>query len=175
MINFASDMGNIALALMDKWKDNYTMGRGGTIYFLFVGHIQSPISAAVGQLEGALEYAIQAGDRTSTILNFGLVGYLKLFASEHLTDLESFCTYGCEEVPNWQLDTRGGTMIIAVRQLCRALQGKTPTEVPLEIMSDDQRMYFCSLLSTFWPSCFVQAGQNLECYRLKYSTVIIPT
>jgi signal transduction histidine kinase/predicted ATPase/CheY-like chemotaxis protein/serine/threonine protein kinase len=147
MIKFACEMGNISLALMDRWRDPYTMGRGGTIYSLFVGHLQYKLTDSLGQLEGALEYAIQAGDRISTILNFGLVGNLKFFASEHLTELESFCTYGCEEIPNWQLDTRGGTMVIALRQVSRALQGKTFTNIPTEVMSDDSHS---SLLYKAW-------------------------
>lgn len=110
MIKFASDMGAISLALLTRWSDPYTTGRGGTIYALFVGHIQESIQSSLRQLDGALEYAIQVGDRGSTILNFGLVGTLKFFASENLTELESFLHYGCEEVPNWALDTRGGTM-----------------------------------------------------------------
>jgi signal transduction histidine kinase/CheY-like chemotaxis protein/tetratricopeptide (TPR) repeat protein len=138
MIKFASDMGDISLALMDRWHDSYTMGRGGTIYSLFVGHVQLPLQRSLDQLEGALEYAIQAGDRISTILNFGLVANLKFFASDHLADLEAFCAYGCEEVPNWMLDTRGGTMAIAIRQVARALQGKTSTTIPSDVMSDTQ-------------------------------------
>jgi tetratricopeptide (TPR) repeat protein len=137
MIKFACEMGNISLALMDRWRDNYTMGRGGTIYSLFIGHVHLNLQKSLSQLEGALEYAILAGDRISAILNFGLVGNLKLFGSEHLADLEAFCTYGCEEIPNWQQDTRGGTLIIAIRQGCRALQGKTYHKTSSEIMSDD--------------------------------------
>jgi len=138
MIKFTNDMGSIALALLSRWSDPYTTGRGGTIYAIFVGHLQDSIQSSLRQLDGALEYVIQVGDRGSTILNFGLVGMLKFFASENLTELESFLHYGCEEVPNWTLDTRGGTMAIAVRQACRALQGKTYTSDPLEIMSDEQ-------------------------------------
>jgi signal transduction histidine kinase/CheY-like chemotaxis protein len=138
LINFANECGNIALALIGIWKDPYTIGRGGTIYSTFVGHIQHPLKALIGQLEGTLEFAIQAGDRISTILNFGLVGNLKFFASENLTELEEFCTYGCQDIPNWQLDTLGGTMIITIRQVCRALQGKTQTANPLEMLSDKQ-------------------------------------
>jgi hypothetical protein len=137
MIKFASDMGNIALTLMDRWRDPFTMGRGLTIYSLFVGHIQVSVQESLPQLEGALEYAIQAGDRISTVLNFGLMGNLKFFASENLADLEAFLHYGCEEIPNWELDVRGGTMAIAIRQACRALQGKTFTDEPLEMMSDE--------------------------------------
>jgi signal transduction histidine kinase/predicted ATPase/serine/threonine protein kinase len=137
MIKFATDMGKISLELMDRWRDPYTMGRGGTIYSLFVGHVHTNLQESLGQLEGALEYAIQAGDRISTILNFGLVANLKFFASENLMDLENFIQYGCEEIQNWQFDTRGGTMAIAIRQVSRAMQGKTLTDEPLEIMSDE--------------------------------------
>jgi len=137
MINFAIQMGEIALTLMDRWRDPYTMGRGGTLYSMFVGHFQYKIADSLVQLEGALEYAIQAGDRMSTILNFGFVANMKFFASEHMADLDSFCTYGCEEITNWNLDTRGGTMLIAQRQVSRALQGKTLTASAADILSDD--------------------------------------
>lgn len=138
MIKFASDMGTIALNLMERWRDPYTMGRGLTLYAVFVGHIQVSAQASLPQLEGALEYAIQAGDRISTILNFGMMGTLKFFASENLADLEAFLHYGCEEIPNWDIDVRGGPMAIAVRQTCRAMMGRTFTNDPLEIMSDEQ-------------------------------------
>ncbi|KAH8820013.1 HHK1, histidine kinase-group X protein [Xylogone sp. PMI_703] len=136
MIKFASDMGGIALALFERWRDPYTLGRGGTIYQLFVAHIQYPIGNSIGPLEETLEYTIQAGDRLSTMLNFGMAATIRFFASDHLADLESFCMYGCEEIPSWHTDTRGGTMLIAVRQVSRALQGKTWTSDPLEVMSD---------------------------------------
>jgi signal transduction histidine kinase/tetratricopeptide (TPR) repeat protein len=138
LINFASDCGSMALALIERWEDPYTVGRGRTIYSTFVGHIQRPLQASIGQLEGALEFAVQAGDRISTILNYGLVGNLKFFASENLADLECFCAHGCRDILNWQLDTIGGTMIITIRQVCRALQGKTETQNALGVMSDEQ-------------------------------------
>lgn len=150
-VKFASDMGNIALALMDRCRDPYTMGRGGTIYSIFVGHLQYPLKTSIGQLEGAFEYSIRAGDRLSAVLSFGLVANLRFFASENLLELESFCTYGCEEVPNWHLDTPGGTMVLTIRQVCRALQGKTFTGRAPEIMSDeehDSQRYKAWLMAT---------------------------
>jgi len=157
MITFASQMGDLALDLMDQWQDPYTLGRGGTIYSLFVGHVQSSLATSIGQLEGALEYTIQSGDRISTILNFGVVALLKLFGSEHLADLESFCQFGCEEVPNWQYDCRGGTMLIAVRQLCRSLQGKTTTDSAAEVMSDESHD---TTLYLQWVKTSVRAMSN---------------
>jgi signal transduction histidine kinase/tetratricopeptide (TPR) repeat protein len=138
MINFASDCGNIALALIDEWKDPFTMGRGGTVYSTFVGHLQHPLQLSIPQLENALDFAIQAGDRIATILNFGFVSNLKFFTSANLAELEVFCTYGCQDIPNWEMDTLGGTMIITTKQACRALQGKTDTRNPLGVMNDEQ-------------------------------------
>jgi tetratricopeptide (TPR) repeat protein len=137
MIKFATEMGNLSLAIMARWRDPYTMGRGSTTYSLFIGHLSNNLQESVAQLEGAVEYAIQTGNRITTILTFGLLGNLKFFASENLNELESFLHFGIEEIQDWQLDTRGGTMGIAVRQVCRALQGKTFTRDPLGIMSDD--------------------------------------
>jgi signal transduction histidine kinase len=54
-----------------------------------------------------------------------------------MTDLELFCQYGPEEIPNWQNDYRGGTMLIGVRQVCRAMQGKTMTGSASECLSDN--------------------------------------
>ncbi|RDL41300.1 ATPase of HSP90 chaperone topoisomerase II kinase [Venustampulla echinocandica] len=137
MIGFATEMGKLSLEMMERCRDPYTMGRGGTIYPLFVGHIHLDFRASLAQLEGALEYSIQAGDRISTILNFGIVSNLRFFASENVIDLENFVRYGCEEAQNWIMDTRGGTMAVATRQVCRALQGKTAIESPDEVMSDE--------------------------------------
>lgn len=123
-IKFAAELGATRIALSERWQDGLSIPRAESIYYLFLGHIQTPILDALPRLEAALEISIQSGDKTWTLLNFGLVGFLKLFTSEHLADLEAFCAYGCEEIPHWERDIRGGPMIIAVRQVAKALQGK---------------------------------------------------
>ncbi|KAK3314985.1 hypothetical protein B0H66DRAFT_452847, partial [Apodospora peruviana] len=138
MIQFATDLGGMCLELLDKYRDPFSMARSYMIYANFVGHIQYPIKQTVDQLESTVDAAAAPGDRTSTILSFGLCAQLRFFAGEDCSDLESFCQYSCEEIPNWHLDTRGGTLLIAVRQVCRALQGKTRAENPLEVLSDEQ-------------------------------------
>jgi signal transduction histidine kinase/CheY-like chemotaxis protein len=138
MIDLADECGTLALSLIEKWKDPYTIGRAGTLYPSFLGHIQHPIHRTIGQLEGALDFAIQAGDRVSTILNIGQLATLRFFASENLENIERYCTYACRDIPNWESDTPGGTMIISIRQACLALQGKTHTEDPsVGVMSDE--------------------------------------
>ncbi|KAL2128347.1 hypothetical protein VTI74DRAFT_9297 [Chaetomium olivicolor] len=133
----AAELAAICLELLEKFRDPFSISRGYMIYANFVGHVQDPIRISAAQLEGMVDYAAAAGDRISTILSFGLSAQLKFFASENCADLEAFCQYGCEEIPNWHLDTRGGTLLIGIRQLCRALQGKTRTHKALEVMSDE--------------------------------------
>lgn len=138
MVEFADACGKLALKLVDQCEDPYTIGRGMTIYSTFVGHLQAPLKSSVGQLENALAFAAQSGDRNSTIISLGLLANLKFFASEDLADLETFCTHACDGFSKWQLDTPGSTMIITIRQVCRALRGKTSINEALEILSDEE-------------------------------------
>jgi signal transduction histidine kinase/DNA-binding response OmpR family regulator/tetratricopeptide (TPR) repeat protein len=138
MIQFTVDTASMCLELIDKYRDPFCLSRGYMVYANWVGHIQYPLSVTVRELDVALEYSTSAGDRISSILSVALAAQLKFFASENCADLEAFCLYGCEDVPDWHKDTQGGTILIAVRQVCRALQGKTRTSSPSEVMSDNQ-------------------------------------
>ncbi|KAK2041166.1 hsp90-like protein [Colletotrichum somersetense] len=138
MVTFAVEVGNVCIELLDRYRDPFSMARGYMLYANFIGHVQIPVAVALSHLEGSVDYAAAAGDRISSILSFGLAAQLKFFASENCSDLEAFCQYGCEEIPNWHRDTRGGTLLISIRQACRALQGKTRTTEPLEVMTDEQ-------------------------------------
>ncbi|KAF4201657.1 hypothetical protein CNMCM8927_001300 [Aspergillus lentulus] len=137
-ISFASHCGDLALALIEQWKDPHTMGRGIALYSTFVGHIKHPVQSSIAQLEGALDFAIRAGDRIATILNYGFLATAKFFASENLVELENFCVSSCEDIPHWQSDTPGGTILMAICQVCRALQGKTFTHDPIGVMSCEE-------------------------------------
>ncbi|KAK3989814.1 Two-component system protein A [Cladorrhinum sp. PSN332] len=138
MAHFAASLAETCLELLDKYRDPFSVARGYMIYANFVGHVSEPIGAMASQLEWTSDVAANAGDRISTILSYGLLCQLKFFAGEPCADLESYCQYCCEDIPSWHLDTRGGTVLIAVRQVCRALQGKTRTSNPLEVMCDEQ-------------------------------------
>lgn len=137
MVQFAVDLGAMGLELLDKYHDPFTMSRGYLIFANFLAHLNYPLSSIVTQMEGLVEYAAVAGDRISTILSVGTSALVKLFASENCADLETYCQYGCEEIPNWQQDSRGGTIILGVKQSCRAFQGKTHTRDPSNILSDE--------------------------------------
>lgn len=138
MVQFAVDLGSLCLELLEKSRDLISLAKGYMIFANFVSHVQYPANVTIAHLEGSVDYAAVAGDRTSTILSCGLMAQLKFFASENCSDLEAYCQFGCDEVPNWHMDTRGGTMLTAVRQTCRALQGKTESGSARAVMSDEQ-------------------------------------
>lgn len=155
----AADLGSIALDLLDKYRDAFSMAHGYMLYYYLVGPAQMPFSVAVNQLETAVDYASVAGDRTSTILSFGFLAQLKFFASENCADLEALCQYGCEDIPNWQQDTRGGTLLIAVRQVCRALQGKTRVTIAEQVMDDSQNCHNSAAYKA-WLAANTKNGQR---------------
>ena len=140
MVQFGSDLGTYGLELLDRFRDPFSMARGYMIYASFIGHTQDPLAMAAAQLEGSLEHGASAGDRATAILGFGLAAMMRFFASEAYPDLESFCQYSCEEIPNWHQDPQGGTLLIAVRQVSKALQGKTTISTAAEIMNDEQHI-----------------------------------
>ncbi|KAI1471549.1 putative histidine kinase HHK1p [Daldinia caldariorum] len=138
MVEFAAELGNQCLEILERTRDSFFTARGYMLYTSFVSHIHVPISVCINHSELSVECSSSAGDRMSVILSYGLSAQMRLFASENVALLESICQYCCEEVPGWHQDTRGGTYLIAVRQVCRALQGKTDTTKAHTVMTDDQ-------------------------------------
>ncbi|KAI2641971.1 putative histidine kinase HHK1p [Xylaria nigripes] len=138
MLDLAVELGSQCSELLEIHRDPSSIARGYMSYLTFIGHLNTPLYILVGLAERSLDYIASAGDRSAVILSFGLSVQMKFFASSNVNDLESICEYCCEEVPGWHQDTRGGTLLISVRQVCRSLQGKTNTAEPKGVMSDDQ-------------------------------------
>ncbi|KAL7766514.1 hypothetical protein ACKLNR_004430 [Fusarium oxysporum f. sp. zingiberi] len=137
MTQFAVELGNTSQELLYQSRDPFFLARGLMLYSMCIGHVHMTMPMIMAQMEDAVEYASVAGDRISTIMSYGVSSVFKFFSGETCSDLEGFCQYGCEEIPNWYADSRGGSILIAVRQLCRALQGKTRTSNALEVMNDE--------------------------------------
>ncbi|KAK4202615.1 putative signal transduction histidine-protein kinase [Triangularia verruculosa] len=138
MVDFASSLASICFDLLQKSSDPFMLVRGYMIYANFIGHIHDLTGASVEQLEATVLSAAALGDRVSVILTYGLLAQLKFFASQDCAELEVYCQFACDDIPSWHLDTKGGTILISIRQACRALQGKTRVSRPLEVMNDDQ-------------------------------------
>ncbi|KAF4507252.1 hypothetical protein G6O67_005911 [Ophiocordyceps sinensis] len=139
MTQFAVELGSICQDMLCHQRgDAFTMARGQMLHACCIGHVQCSMTVTVTQMEDVIEMASVGGDRMSTILSYGLCAQAKFFASENCADVEGFCHYGCEDIPNWSCDTRGGALLVAVRQTCRALQGKTRVHDAVGVLSDEQ-------------------------------------
>ena len=129
-------LGDLAQTYFNMFDDTRTRGRGWTVYSLFVGHFQTSARNMLPVLESALDYSLSSGDRAIGIMNIGVMAFHRFWAGQDLAELETYCTYGPEEFEDWDHDLRGGTIITIVRQVARALQGKTDNSSPYTILDD---------------------------------------
>ncbi|KAG9258980.1 putative histidine kinase HHK1p [Emericellopsis atlantica] len=134
---FAVDIGRISQEILHRAKDPFSIARGLMLYPCLLGHLTNSMPASLVQMEDAVDFASAAGDRMSTILSYGLHAVIKFYSSENFAELEAFCQYGCEDVASWTNDTRGGVLLLVMQQVCRALQGKTHTDNPLDVLGDE--------------------------------------
>lgn len=139
MVEYGWTLAEMGRKLLNQFEtDTYAMGRGKSLYCVLVGHFGIHAKDLTTVLESALEASLLVGDRMFAILGVAFIAANKLWASCDLIEVESFCAYGAEELINWQDDRRGGLQITAIRQLSRALQGKTRWDLPQTVLSDDQ-------------------------------------
>lgn len=138
MVDFALESGAIAKRLFEMYPDDhYTFGRAQTLQTLFIGPFSAHISALIPSLAAAMESSIIAGDRILALLNLSIVAQFRLMASHDLAELESWIEEAPLEFKEWHRDLRGGILLVAIRQLTRALQGKTGVHDPSRIFTDD--------------------------------------
>jgi signal transduction histidine kinase len=139
MIEFAIETGTIAKRLFDMYpEDHYTFGRGLTLLTLFLEHLTTPIPDLIPGLSTAMDASMVAGDRILSLLNLGVVAHFRQMASHDVAELEAWIEEAPLEFKNWQQDFRGGVFLIGTRQYARALQGKTGTQDPALVFTDEQ-------------------------------------
>ncbi|MCJ1398047.1 hypothetical protein MMC11_001244 [Xylographa trunciseda] len=136
-MSFGHKLHTTGIRLLRRFNDPYTLGRGLTLSYLFVSHYLTPIGDHVMDLEEALDYTLASGDKIVSLLTIGCLAGSRLFMGFDMADLESFCGYAAEDYGDWTLDLRGGICLMAVRQVARALQGKTRFGMASTVMSDD--------------------------------------
>ncbi|CAI6335070.1 unnamed protein product [Periconia digitata] len=139
MIEFAVECGTVAKRLFALYpEDSYTVGRGQTLYGLFISHLSGPLSDAIFDLNSGLINSSTAGDRILSLMNFGLTAHMQLMASTDVADVELWIEEAPVEFKNWARDLRGGMFLTSSRQLARALQGKTGVHSAELIFSDEE-------------------------------------
>ncbi|KAF2640308.1 hypothetical protein P280DRAFT_428266 [Massarina eburnea CBS 473.64] len=139
MMEFAVECGTIAKRLFDMYPDDhYTLGRGKTLTSLFLGHLQTPMSALFVDLSAGMDASLLAGDRLLSLLNLGVTAHFQLMASTDAADVETWIEESALEFKDWDQDTRGGVFLVSCRQLARAIQGKTGIHDPALIFTDGE-------------------------------------
>lgn len=139
LVQCGMELGDMALKIFDAFEnEKYTIGRGLTVHALFLGHIQWEMKDNFQALNRGLEAASVAGDKILHLMNMGIVAAYRVWSSENLAEVEAYIISVADEFPDWHKSMRGGAFLMAVRQYCRALQGKTFARTSTDVMSDEQ-------------------------------------
>ncbi len=134
---FGLQMHDISRQLLGQYSDSYTVGRGLTLSAVFVAHLCAPIRYQVDTLEQAIDHSMASGDRHTYLFSVGSIALCKIFIGDDMAGIESYCASAAQDFGDWSSDMRGGALLTAARQVSRSLQGKTWTESPETVMSDD--------------------------------------
>lgn len=114
-LELGAKLTNFSVSLLTLYKETWTQSRGNTIYHLFVSHLRVPIRATIPALESSLDVAYSNGDRFLTLINLSAMAMSRLYTGQDIAGLETFCTYGPEDITGWASDLRGGIIILAIR------------------------------------------------------------
>ena len=169
MIDFGGELSDIAHALVINLHDSYALTRARLTYWLMSGHLHNHVRAGLPVLEAAVESTSVLGDRILSLLTLGTIALLKFYASDDLSEVENFCTYAPDEFNDHATDLRGGMLLVTVKQVARALQGKTRFQSPLTVLSDgqhDSQAYVKEVIS--------QSSNPDRMLDVYYSLAIIP-
>ena len=140
-LSFALRMHTKAITLLNRYEVSYTLGRGLGISGLFVAHLLSALRENTRILEEAIDHSLISGDKHLFLLSVGGIAMSRIFVGDDMAELESYCAIAPEDFAgDWTKDVRGGTFVLATRQVARALQGKTWIESAERVMSDDHHI-----------------------------------
>ncbi|KAJ5288003.1 hypothetical protein N7478_003689 [Penicillium angulare] len=137
-IEFGTKLSDLSLSLLERCPEFWTQSRGSVVHNLYVSHLRVPLATTLPALEASLEASFTMGDPYITLVSVSSMAMTRLYLGQDMGQLETFCVDTPEDIPQWSRDTRGGASIIAVRQVARALQGKTDFRFPDRVLSDEE-------------------------------------
>ncbi|PYI10270.1 sensor histidine kinase/response regulator [Aspergillus sclerotiicarbonarius CBS 121057] len=136
-LELAVKLSDYALTLLERCPEQWTQSRGSIVHNLYVGHLRVPLSSTLPALETSVETSFSMGDPYITLISLSSMAMTRLYLGHDMAQVEAFCNESPEDIPDWVNDTRGGASLLAVRQVARALQGKTACRSADTIMSDE--------------------------------------
>ncbi|KAJ5591105.1 hypothetical protein N7450_005077 [Penicillium hetheringtonii] len=137
-LEFGISLSNLSLSLLELCPELWTQSRGFIVHNLYVSHLRISMASTLPALEASLEACFSMGDPYITLVSISSMAMARLSLGQDMAELETFCIETPEDIPFWSKDTRGGTSVIAVRQVARALQGKTEFRSADTVMSDEE-------------------------------------
>lgn len=135
---FGAKLSDLSLSLLERGPELWTQSRGSIVHNLYVSHMRVPMMSTLPALEASLEASFTMGDPYITLISISSMAMTRLYLGQDMGQLEAFCMDTPEDIPSWSQDTRGGASLITVRQVARALQGKTEFRSADDILSDDE-------------------------------------
>ncbi|KAI2419924.1 Chk1 protein kinase [Ophidiomyces ophidiicola] len=149
-IELGTKLSDAALEFLEKFNEPSFASRGILIHNVFANHMRVPLASTIPMLEKSMEVAHLLGERHITLFTIAIIVATGFSVGHDFAELEQHCNCTSEEVSDWDIDVRGGPIIMAVRQAARALQGKTFVNIPERVLSDglhDEQHYLQSLTS----------------------------
>ncbi|KAF9893081.1 hypothetical protein FE257_012492 [Aspergillus nanangensis] len=135
-LDLAAKLSDYALNLLERCPEPWTQSRGSIVHNLYVSHLRVPLTSTLPALEASVEASFSIGDPYVTLVSLSSMAMTRLFLGHDMAQVEAFANESPEDIPEWTNDTRGGATLIAVRQVARALQGKTSFKDADTIVSD---------------------------------------
>ncbi|OJJ44276.1 hypothetical protein ASPZODRAFT_160906 [Penicilliopsis zonata CBS 506.65] len=137
-------------------------GVGPALQFLFVDHLRVPLAPALPRLEHVLESSpLLQTDPYALLFALTSMALARLALGHDMLQIETFCNDGPEEIPDWTSDVRGGTALLAIRQVARAMQGKTAWHDPHGVMSDQHHRTDEYLAFLYTHSCTSERPRDI--------------
>ncbi|KAF7172484.1 hypothetical protein CNMCM5623_004698 [Aspergillus felis] len=136
-LEFAAKLNDCALTLLECCPEPWTQRRGTIVHNLYISHLRVPMPSTLPVLETSVEVSFTMGDPYITLISLSSMAMTRLWLGHDMGHVEQFCTESPDDIPDWSKDTRGGASLLAVRQVSRALQGKTFYRNPNTIMDDE--------------------------------------
>lgn len=137
-LEFAIRMSDLSMTLFDNYAEPWSRGTGLILQAFMVEHLRAPLRTILPFIESSMDYAFGSNDPYLVLISFGLMAASRLYLGQDMSEIEAFCTETPEEVSDSMLDVRGGVLPVAVKQVSRALQGKTSWRLPDLVMTDDK-------------------------------------
>ncbi|KAK4497878.1 hypothetical protein PRZ48_010533 [Zasmidium cellare] len=137
MVSESMELVETAFNILNTYdQEYYTIGRTLTLYSVFLGHLHKDMRECFIALNRGLDAAASAGDKILHLLNLGIMSSYRLWASEPLAEIEAFIASVGDEFPDWTTNLRGGVFLMGIRQLSRALAGKTYVKSAHDVLTD---------------------------------------